>query len=257
MDFYELALKDLLSLDAKVLTDIAVAVSLAEVDGTHKIDYDKSIDFQSNLAKLSDVRAYRFVTDILSIYNGVDEVTMSEPVFSSCNIWRTVHRLKPVVLKEAKYKSKDECIEVLKGIYNEFEGNSKLVEYFSGVDCSGLVLSSKYRSVFNRLQGVSFLDTGESPSNSISNWLLARLVSDTENMSICMLFAFKMHNVDLKRKFTINADDSLYNSIKKVKYLSNTLNQYFSYGDADAESVIFLHSLIYKKEAVYEPSRIR
>lgn len=257
MDVYNLAVRELLALDGKALLDIALAISSSEIDGSHSIPYDRNLDLTVNLSSLPKTRAYRFITDILCTIRGITDVTMSESTFRACSLWRKVHNLKPMVLLEDRYKTIADCESILKSIYKVTEDNARLVAYFSNEDCTGLVLSSKYEAEFNSVRGITFSDIDISPSNSISNWLLSKLLSDNDSMSTCMLFAFKMHNVDLKRKFTINADDSLYNSIKKVKYLSNTLNQYFSYGDADAESVIFLHSLIYKKEAVYEPSRVR
>lgn len=257
MNVYDLAVKDLLSLDSKRLLDIALTISKSESTGSHSIPYDRNLDLTANLSSLPKTRAYRFIADILCTVRGITDVVMSDSTFQACNFWRKAYNLKPMILRESKYKTISDCESVLKSIYKTTEDNAKLVSYFSNEDCTGLVLSSKYEEDFNGIRGITFSDTDISPSNSISNWLLSKLLSDTDSMSTCMLFAFKMHNVDLKRKFTINADDSLYNSIKNVKYLSNTLNQYFSYGDADAESVIFLHSLIYKKEAVYEPSRVR
>jgi len=257
MNVYDLAVKDLLSLDSKRLLDIALTISKSESTGSHSIPYDRNLDLTANLSSLPKTRAYRFIADILCTVRGITDVVMSGSTFQACNFWRKAYNLKPMILRESKYKTISDCESVLKSIYKTTEDNAKLVSYFSNEDCTGLVLSSKYEDDFRGIKGITFSDTADLPSDSISSWLLTGLLNSHDNLSICMAFAFKMHGVSLKKKFVISADDSLRESIAKVKHISNALSQYFSFGDADSESVIFLHSLIYKKEAVYEPDRVQ
>ena len=134
MNVYDLAVKDLLSLDSKRLLDIALTISKSESTGSHSIPYDRNLDLTANLSSLPKTRAYRFIADILCTVRGITDVVMSDSTFQACNFWRKAYNLKPMILRGSKYKTISDCESVLKSIYKTTEDNAKLVSYFSNED---------------------------------------------------------------------------------------------------------------------------